>query len=240
MRKKLGVNIDHVATIRNARKENYPEPFKAALIAQASGADSITIHLREDRRHINESDLFKIMENLKIPINLEIAPTNEMLRIVLKHKPKYICIVPEKRAELTTEGGLNLNKTKSFIKKIVNKVKLKKIRVSLFIEPSINDVKIAKSLSVDAVELHTGKYCNLFNKEKNYNHEFKKIKKAAYFAYKNKIEVHAGHGLAYKSAEKLSQIKHITEFNIGHFIVSDSIFVGLKKVIKKFKLIINK
>jgi len=240
MRKKLGVNIDHVATIRNARKESYPEPLKAALIAQVSGADSITIHLREDRRHVIESDLFKIKENLKIPINLEIAPTNEMLRIVLKHKPRYICIVPEKRAELTTEGGLNLNKTKSFIKKIVYKVKLKKIRVSLFIEPSINNIKIAKSLSVDAVELHTGKYCNLFNKGKNYNHEFKKIKKAAYFAYKNKIEVHAGHGLTYKSATKLSQIKHITEFNIGHFIISDSIFVGLKKVIKKFKLIINK
>ena len=240
MRKKLGVNIDHVATLRNARKESYPEPVKAALLAQTSGADSVTIHLREDRRHIIESDLIKIKKKLKIPINLEIAPTNEMLKIVLKHKPKYICIVPEKRAELTTEGGLNLIKTKSFIKKIVKKTKDKKIRVSLFIEPSINDIKIAKSLQVNAIELHTGKYCNLFNNGKKSLNEFNKIKKTAFFAYKNKIEVHAGHGLTYKSAAKLSRIKYISEFNIGHFIVSDSIFIGFKNVIRKFKNIINR
>ena len=163
---RLGVNIDHVATVRNARGENYPSPLRAALFAQKSGADSVTIHLREDRRHINDSDLKEIKSKLKIPFNLEIAATNEMLKIALKRKPPFICIVPEKRQEITTEGGLNLNFKKNFLKKIINKLKKNNSRVSLFVEPNLNDVKESKNLNADCVEIHTGKFCNLINKNK--------------------------------------------------------------------------
>ena len=163
---RLGVNIDHVATVRNARGENYPSPLRASLLAEKCGADSVTIHLREDRRHINELDLKKIIKKLKIPLNLEIAATQEMLNIASKSKPPFVCIVPEKRKEITTEGGLNLNYNKNFLKKLINKLKNKNIRVSLFIEPSIKDIKQAKNLEVDCVEIHTGKLCNLINKKK--------------------------------------------------------------------------
>jgi len=239
MKKKLGVNIDHVATIRNARGENYPEPFKAALVAQKSGADSLTIHLREDRRHINEHDLIKIKRKIKIPLNLEIAPTKEMLGIAIKHKPDYACIVPEKRREITTEGGLNLKKNPKFLKKIIKSLKRNSIRVSLFIEPKISNIKIAKELGADCIELHTGKFCRFFNNKKKFNSIFLNIKKSSIFADKNGMEVHAGHGLTYKSARQIAKIKTISEFNIGHFIVAESIFIGLKDSIKKFKKILN-
>ena len=237
---KLGVNIDHVATIRNARGEIYPDPLKAALLAQSSGADTVTIHLREDRRHIKDNDLKAIKKKLNIPLNLEIAPTKEMLKIALKYKPNFVCIVPEKRSEITTEGGLNLNRKKSFLKKIVMKLKQKNIRVSLFIEPKISDIQIAKKLNVCAIELHTGKYCNLFKRNKNVKSEFHRIFRSALYAKKIGLDVHAGHGLTYKTASKISKIRFITEFNIGHFIVSESIFFGLRKTILKFKKIINK
>jgi len=172
---RLGVNIDHVATVRNARGENYPSPLRAALFAQKSGADSVTIHLREDRRHINDSDLKEIKSKLKIPFNLEIAATNEMLKIALKRKPPFICIVPEKRQEITTEGGLNLNFKKNFLKKIINKLKKNKSRISLFVEPNLNDIKESKNLNADCVEIHTGKFCNLVNKNQNYKNELKKL-----------------------------------------------------------------
>tara|TARA_Y100000590_G_scaffold326114_1_gene370069 strand:- start:6326 stop:7048 length:723 start_codon:yes stop_codon:yes gene_type:complete len=240
MKKRLGVNIDHVATIRNARGENYPKPVRAALLAEKSGADSITIHLREDRRHIIDSDLLNIKKKLNIPLNLEMAPTNEMLNIAIKHKPKYACIVPEKRSELTTEGGLDIKKKYSSLKKIINRLRKNKIRVSLFIEPKISDVILSKKLGADCVELHTGKYCNLFNKKKNYKTEFYKIKKTALYANQIDLDVHAGHGLTYDSLYKISKISYISEFNIGHFIVSESIFIGLEKSIKKFKRIINR
>ena len=218
-KRRIGVNIDHVATIRNARNEKYPDPLRAALVAQKSGADSVTIHLREDRRHIRDEDLRIIKNKLKIPLNLEIAPTKEMLNIALKHKPNYICIVPEKRAEITTEGGLNLNSKKKFIKDMIKKFKNKKIRVSLFVEPTIQDIIISKKLGADCVEIHTGKYCNAFNKNKNVRLEYLKIKRASYYAKKLKLEVHVGHGLTYKSTSKISKIKYISEFNIGHFLV---------------------
>ena len=237
---KLGVNIDHVATIRNSRGENYPEPLRAAILAEKSGADSITIHLREDRRHINDKDLEKIKRKINIPLNLEIAPTNEMLKIAVKFKPNYVCIVPEKRKELTTEGGLNLKKNKNKIKKIINKLNRCDIRVSLFINPNLSDIKLAKEINSNCIEIHTGKYCNLFNKKLNTLVEFNKIKKAANYAKKLGLEVHAGHGLNYHSADKISNIKNISELNIGHFIISESIFNSLKKVIKNFKKIINK
>jgi pyridoxine 5-phosphate synthase len=237
---RLGVNIDHVATVRNARGENYPSPLRASLLAEKCGADSVTIHLREDRRHINELDLKKIIKKLKIPLNLEIAATQEMLKIALKHKPNFVCIVPEKRKEITTEGGLNLNYNKTFLKKLINKLKNKKIRVSLFIEPSIKDIKQAKNLKVDCVEIHTGKLCNLINKKKNYKNEINKIKKAVKKGNELGLEVHAGHGLTFNSAKILSKINGIIEFNIGHFLIGESIFVGLPKTIILFKKILKK
>tara|TARA_Y100000590_G_scaffold369760_1_gene431206 strand:+ start:14340 stop:15068 length:729 start_codon:yes stop_codon:yes gene_type:complete len=237
---RLGVNIDHVATIRNARGEDYPDPLKAALIAERSGADSVTIHLREDRRHIKDKDLKNIIKKLKIPINLEIAPTKEMLRIALKHKPKFVCIVPEKRVEITTEGGLNLSKKNTFLIKMINSFKKKNMRVSLFIEPNISDIFQSKMMGANCVELHTGKYCNLFNKGKNLKNEFKRVKKSADFGKNIGLEVHAGHGLNYKTAYHMSKIKSISELNVGHFIVSESIFFGLKNSIKKFIKIINR
>ena len=236
---RLGVNIDHVATVRNARGENYPSPLRAALIAQKNGADSITIHLREDRRHIKELDLKEIKSKLKIPLNLEIAATKEMLRIALRSKPKFICIVPEKRKELTTEGGLNLNYKRNFLRNLIEKLKKNKSRVSLFIDPSIKDIKDSKFLKVDCVEIHTGKFCNLVNKNKNYKAELKKIQNAVTLGNKLGLEVHAGHGLTYKSAKILSKISNISEYNIGHFLIGESIFVGLSQTIKKFKKILK-
>ncbi len=236
---RLGVNIDHVATVRNARGESYPSPLKAALLAEKNGADSVTIHLREDRRHINEQDLKKIIKNLKIPLNLEIAATKEMLKIALRSRPPFVCIVPEKRKEITTEGGLNLNYNTIFLKNLISKLKKKKLRISLFIEPSLKDIQKAKKLNVDCIEIHTGKLCNFINQRKNYRNELKKIEKAVKIGNLLGLEVHAGHGLTYTSAKILSKIDGITEFNIGHFLIGESIFVGLTKTIKTFKKILK-
>jgi pyridoxine 5-phosphate synthase len=238
-RLRLGVNIDHVATIRNARGEKYPDPLNAALICQSSGADSITIHLREDRRHIKDFDLKNILKNISIPVNLEIAPTKEMLKIAIKNKPDYVCIVPEKRFEITTEGGLNLNKNMKFIQKMITQLSKNNIRVSLFIEPKVSAVKKTKKLGANCIEIHTGKFCNSQNFKKK-RLEFYKIKKAAILANKLNLEVHAGHGLTYKTAKEISKLKEIVELNIGHFIISESIFLGLKNSIYKFKKIIKR
>ena len=235
---RLGVNIDHVATVRNARGENYPSPLRAALLAEKNGADSVTIHLREDRRHINELDLKKIKKKLKIPLNLEIAATKEMLKIASRSHPDFVCIVPEKRKEITTEGGLNLNHNKKFLKKLIDNLK-KKSRISLFIEPSIKDLEESKKLGADCVEIHTGKLCNLINKKRNFKNELKKIQKAVNKGNDLGLEVHAGHGLTYDSAKILSNIKGINEFNIGHFLIGESIFVGMKSTISNFKRILK-
>ena len=180
--KRLGVNIDHVATIRNARGEKHPSPLKAALLALKYGADSITIHLREDRRHILDEDLKILSRNKKIPINLEMAPSYKILKIALKNKPNFVCVVPEKRKEITTEGGLNLKKNLKKIRKILQTLNKKKIRTSLFINPTIKDIKISLLLGTKCVELHTGKFANLVKKKKNYRYEFNKIKKTTLFA----------------------------------------------------------
>ena len=235
---RLGVNIDHVATVRNARGEQYPSPLRAALLAEKNGADSVTIHLREDRRHINEFDLKQIKKKLKIPLNLEIAATKEMLAIASRSNPPFICIVPEKRKEITTEGGLNLNYNKIFLKTLIKKLKKKKSRISLFIEPSIKDLNKAKELDADCVEIHTGKLCNLINKKKKYKHEYARILKAVRKGNELGLEVHAGHGLTFTSAKILSKIKGIQEFNIGHFLIGESIFNGMSSTIKKFKKIL--
>ena len=232
---RLGVNIDHVATIRNARGEMHPDPYLAAIKAMKSGADSITIHLREDRRHIRDSDLKKISKNKQIPLNLEMAANLPILKIALRNKPNFVCIVPEKRKEITTEGGLNLKRNFKQISKIVKILNKNSIRTSLFINPTIKDVKISKDLNVNCIELHTGKLSNLIKKKRKFKNELTKIKRSSEYADKIGLEVHAGHGMDYKTTKILSKINEIKEFNIGHFIIGESIFDGLKSVIKKIK-----
>jgi len=239
MRKRLGVNIDHVATVRNARGSSHPDPLFVAKQVMSYKADSITIHLREDRRHINDIDVVKICKEKNIPTNLEISLNKKILKIALKNKPNFVCIVPENRKEITTEGGLNLKKNKKKISNIIFKFKKKKIRTSLFIDPSLKDIKLAKELNVDCIELHTGKISDLVKNKKNFKKEYLKIKKCCILAKKIGIEVHAGHGLDYKTTIILSQIKEIAEFNIGHFIIGESISNGLNKTVKKFKKILN-
>ena len=238
--KRIGVNIDHVATVRNARGSFHPDPLTIAKHVTQCGAHSITIHLREDRRHIKDADVIKICKNKKIITNLEISLNRKIIKIALKNKPNFICIVPEKRKEITTEGGLNLIKNKKKIKKIISLFNKKNIRTSLFIDPTFNDIKIAKELNATCVELHTGKISNLVKKNKDYKNEYLKIKKCSEFGFKLGIEVHAGHGLDYKTTAILSKIKEITEFNIGHFIIGESLTHGLKNTIKMFKKITNK
>ena len=237
--KRLGVNIDHVATVRNARGSFHPDPLSIAKHVMKCGAHSITIHLREDRRHIKDLDVIKICKNKKIITNLEISLNKDVLKVALKNKPNFICIVPEKRKEITTEGGLNLSKNLNKIQKIIRRFKRNKIRTSLFIDPNLKDIKIAKNLDVDCIELHTGKISNLIKSKKNYIQEYKKIKKCCEEAKKIGLEVHAGHGLDYKTTKILSKINEIEEFNIGHFIIGESIVHGLKNTIRKFKKISN-
>ena len=238
--KRLGVNIDHVATVRNARGEYHPDPYYAALQVMKMGADSVTIHLREDRRHINDLDAKKICKSKKILVNLEISMNDTIVRNALKIKPDYICIVPENRKEVTTEGGLNLTKNKNKLIRIIKNFKKKKIRTSLFINPTIKDIKLSKEFDVDCIEIHTGKLSSLIKSKKKYSNELSRIKKSSTVAKKLGIEVHAGHGLDYKTTKILTKIKEIEEFNIGHYIIGESIFIGLSKVIKNFKKIIKK
>ena len=237
--KRLGVNIDHVATVRNARGESHPDPYYAALQVVKMGADSVTIHLREDRRHINDLDAKKICKTKKVLVNLEISINDKIVNNALKIKPDYICLVPENRKEVTTEGGLNLVKYKKKLKNIIEKFKKNKIRTSLFINPSIKDIRLSKELNADCVEIHTGRISNLVKSKKKYNEELNRIKKCSILANQLNIEVHAGHGLDYKTTKILTKIKEIEEFNIGHFIIGESIFIGLSNVIKKFKRIIK-
>ena len=238
--KRLGVNIDHIATLRNARGEIHPDPFYAASEVVKMGADSVTIHLREDRRHINDLDAKKICKLKKILVNLEISMNDKIVKNALKIKPNYICIVPENRKEVTTEGGLNLDKNQKKIKNIIQIFKQAKIRTSLFVNPTIKDIKLSKYLNTDCVEIHTGRLSNLVKLKKNYNTELNRIKKSSVLAKKLNIEVHAGHGLDYQTTKILSKINEIQEFNIGHFIIGESIFFGLSKVITNFKKIIKK
>ena len=237
--KRLGVNIDHVATLRNARGELHPDPFLAAKFVKKQGADSITIHLREDRRHIKDLDAKKICSIKNLFVNLEISIKNEIVKNALKIKPDFICIVPENRKEITTEGGLNLRKNQKKIKSIIRLFRNKKIRTSLFINPSLNDILISKNLGADCIEIHTGRFATLVKSKKKIKKEFLRIKKCSILANKIGLEVHAGHGLDFKSTKFLSKIDEIKEFNIGHFIIGESIFHGFNKVIKKFKRIIK-
>ena len=235
---RLGINIDHVATLRNARGEGHPNIIEIAKIVKNSGADSITVHLREDRRHIKDQDL-KLLCKKKYLVNLEMAANIKMMNIAIKNNPKYVCIVPEKRNEITTEGGLNLNKNHNLIKKIVKILNKKKIRTSLFIDPTIKNIKLSKELGAKCVELHTGKISRLVKENKNFSNELIKLKKCSKFGADNNIQIHAGHGLDYKTTKLLTKISYITEYNIGHFIIGESIKVGISKVIRNFRKIIK-
>jgi len=237
---RLGVNIDHVATIRNARGGAHPSPVKAAILAQKFGANGITIHLREDRRHIRDNDLKEIKSAINLPINLEMAATSEMLRIAIDLSPNAVCIVPEKRQELTTEGGLDLIKNAEILTPIIKKLKENNIKISLFIDANLDQISMAAKLGADIIELHTGKFCFEFEaNSQNAEDEFLKLKNAAEFGENLGIEIHAGHGLNYESAAKIVEISCIKELNIGHFLIGEAIFDGFEKVIQKMKVVIG-
>ncbi len=230
---RLGVNIDHVATIRNARGGVHPDPVDAAVLAQKAGADGITIHLREDRRHIRDEDLKRLKKSIKLPINLEMAATEEMLAIALNTRPNAVCIVPEKRQEITTEGGLNVVKNFAVLSAMIKKIRAKKIRVSLFVDADEKQILKAKEVGADIVELHTGEFCHA--KGVKQKAEFNKIKNAAEYAVRLGLECHAGHGLNYETAKIISKLPQIVELNIGHFLIGEAIFEGLAAVIRKMK-----
>ena len=236
---RLGLNIDHVATLRNARGGEHPDPLNAALLACQSGADGITVHLREDRRHIRDADVYAIKAQIDKPLNLEMAVTEEMLKIACEVKPHACCIVPEKREEITTEGGLNAAAKMDALKPFVSTLKKAGIKVSLFIDPDVTQVEAAKELNVPIVEFHTGTYCHSFGTNSQ-NLHLQNLVEAARVAHEHDIECHAGHGLTYKSAHLLAQsFGHWAEFNIGHFLMGEAIFEGLPTVISKMKEAIN-
>lgn len=230
---RLGVNIDHVATIRNARGGDHPDPVRAAADAARAGADGITAHLREDRRHITDGDIDRLAEALTIPLNLEMAATDEMLAIALRHTPHAACIVPEKREERTTEGGLDAAGAHNHLAPFVTELKNANIRVSLFIEPDPAQVEAAIHLGAPVVEFHTGRYAHLDGEARA--EELRRIADAAALAVKNGIEPHAGHGLTFDNVGPVAAIPQIAELNIGHFLVGEAIFTGLEASVKRMR-----
>ncbi len=234
---RLGVNIDHVATIRNARGGDHPEPVRAATIAAEAGADGITAHLREDRRHIRDDDLIELMDKLSIPLNLEMAATDEMLDIALRHKPHAACIVPENREERTTEGGLDAAGQHNRLKDFVAQLRNANIRVSLFIEPDPRQIEAAIHLGAPVVEFHTGHYAQVSGAERE--KELRRISDAAALAAKNGIEPHAGHGLTFENVVPIAAIPQLVELNIGHFLIGEAIFGGLAGSIKQMRTLMD-
>jgi pyridoxine 5-phosphate synthase len=233
---RLGVNIDHVATIRNARGGAHPDPVRAAHLAAAAGADGITAHLREDRRHISDADIVALVRDIHLPLNLEMAATDEMLAIALRHKPHAACIVPEKREERTTEGGLDVRQER--LARYVGALNQAGIRVSLFIEPDLAALEAAKALGAPVVELHTGAYCEAFGEDPAgtaMRRELARIEAAAAHAARLGLECHAGHGLSFDSVGPVAAIPTIMELNIGHFLVGEAIFIGLEAAIVKMR-----
>ena len=230
---RLGVNIDHVATVRNARGGDNPDPLRAALLAQEAGADGITAHLREDRRHIRDEDIAALKAQLKIPLNLEMAATDEMLQIALKHRPHAACIVPEKREERTTEGGIDCIGQHNRLRPIVAALTDAGIRVSLFIEPDRKQIDAARALGAPVVELHTGAYANATGEARA--KLLKHIHNGAEFGADIGLEVHAGHGLTYDNVGPIAAVPHIRELNIGHFLIGEAIFTGLADAIAEMR-----
>jgi len=237
VRARLGVNIDHVATIRNARGGLHPDPAKAAAVAEAAGADGVTLHLREDRRHIRDSDLAAVRAAVKLPINLEMATTDEMLAIALDYAPHAACLVPERREERTTEGGLDVTRLHKQVAPFVQKLREAGIRVSLFIEPSIVQVQTAADMGAPVVELHTGKYVELVfaGDADGALKELSRLQAAALYGHDRGIEIHAGHGLTYDTVWPVAMIPQVRELNIGHFIMGEALFVGLDAAVKRMR-----
>lgn len=234
---RLGVNIDHVATIRNARGAPYPDPLRAARVAAEAGADGITAHLREDRRHISDEDIERLAAELKIPLNLEMAATDEMLEIALRHTPHAVCLVPEKREELTTEGGIDAAGQHNRLAPYVRQLGQAGIRVSMFIDPDARQVDAVRSLGAPVVELCTGAYCEavLARDDEAIALHLDAARKSASAAFKLGIEVHAGHGLTYDNVAPIAAIPEIVELNIGHFLVGEAIFSGLDSAIRRMR-----
>ena len=230
---RLGVNIDHVATVRNARGTTYPDPVEAALLAARAGADGITAHLREDRRHITDADIARLSAELTVPLNLEMAATEEMLAIALRHRPHAACIVPEKREELTTEGGLDAAGRFELLQPMVARLVAAGIRVSLFVEPDARQIDAALRLGAPVVELHTGRYAEL--PAGAVADELRRLTDAAALAVKNGIEVHAGHGLTTANVGPIAAIRQIRELNIGHALIADALFVGLGDAVRAMR-----
>lgn len=230
---RLGVNIDHVATIRNARGGDHPDPVRAAILAAQAGADGITAHLREDRRHITDDDIDRLMARIGLPLNLEMAATEEMLEIALRHRPHAACIVPERREERTTEGGLDAAGQHDHLAYYVGKLGSANIRVSLFIEPIVEQVAAAVRLKAPVVEFHTGRYAHAQGDERAA--ELKRISDCAALAVKNGIEPHAGHGLTFDNVVPVAAIPQIAELNIGHFLVGEAIFKGLEVAVRHMR-----
>lgn len=235
---RLGVNIDHVATIRNARGGQHPDPVRAAECAVRAGADGITAHLREDRRHITDNDIVKLRDRISAPLNLEMAATEEMLDIALRHKPDAACIVPEKRQERTTEGGLDAVAGHDHLIRYVEALTDAGIRVSLFVEPSSLQLDAARALGASAVELHTGAYCDASGDRRD--RELLRISQAASYAASVDLQCHAGHGLTFANVEGVAAIEPIVELNIGHFLVGEALFCGFHKAIKKMREYMDK
>ena len=230
---RLGVNIDHVATIRNARGGDHPDPVRAAEIVAAVGGDGITAHLREDRRHIRDGDLSRIQSATGLPLNLEMAATEEMLAIALSHAPHAACIVPEKREERTTEGGLDAAGQHNRLAPIVSRLADAGIRVSLFIEAEERQLEAALRLGVPVVEFHTGEYAHALGEERA--RELKRIADMAALAAKNGIEPHAGHGLTYENVQPIAAIPQLAELNIGHYLIGEAVFVGLESAVRRMR-----
>lgn len=234
---RLGVNIDHVATVRNARGSGYPDPVRAALLAANAGAQGITAHLREDRRHITDADIARLSAELPVPLNLEMAATEEMLGIALRHRPHAACIVPEKREERTTEGGLDAAGQFDSLALTVASLRNAGIRVSLFIEPEAAQIDAAVRLGAPVVELHTGRYAELDEAAREV--ELKRLADAAALAAKNGIEVHAGHGLTFDNVVPIAAIPQVRELNIGHFLIGEAIFDGLAPVVARMRALMD-
>jgi len=234
---RLGINIDHVATLRNVRGGEHPCPIRAALLAKDAGADSITAHLREDRRHIKDHDIERLKNEVDLPLNLEIAMTGEMLKIALRIKPHAVCIVPEKREELTTEGGLDAVRLEKELKPFVQKLQDNGSRVSLFINPDHEQIHAAHRTGASAIEIHTGRYCHLLGRQREA--ERHAISEAAMLAHALGLEVHAGHGLNYDNVASIAAIPEIAELNIGHFLIGEAVFAGLAEVIQKMRRLMH-
>lgn len=238
---RLGVNIDHVATIRNARGAPYPDPMRAARLAAAAGADGITAHLREDRRHISDSDIDNLARELTIPLNLEMAATEEMLAIALRHKPHAVCLVPEKREERTTEGGIDAAGQHNHLKPFVRRLGDAGIRVSMFVDPDARQLEASHSLGAPVVELCTGAYCEavIAADEHAIAAHLEAARKSAAAGARLGLEVHAGHGLTYDNVKPIAAIPEIRELNIGHFLVGEAIFVGLDASIRRMRALMD-